>query len=182
MPEVESRTQDSRPRPGTQKKSEAKAKDSPCEDRPSWGQGQECSRPRPRTKDTGANVLQKKSSIFFQALSKKNILQNNFFRRSPKQQVFKIIFQAIYKIFTIQKVLLSSSRGQGNFRGLEASRLSPRTWPSRPRTSRYVPKDVLKDSTSGKCFHSENNACDSFGNLLAVKPRRLRLARSWARK
>ena len=33
------------------KKSEAKGKGSPSEDRPSRGQGQECS--RPRTKDTG---------------------------------------------------------------------------------------------------------------------------------
>ena len=40
------------------KKSEAKAKDSTSEDRPSRGQGQECS--RPRTRDTGAGVLQKK--------------------------------------------------------------------------------------------------------------------------
>ena len=56
--EVESRTQGSRPR--TQKKSEAKAKDSLSEDRPSRGQGQECSRPRPRTKDTATSVFQKK--------------------------------------------------------------------------------------------------------------------------
>ena len=46
--------------------------------------------------------------------------------------------------------MLSSSRGQGNFRGLEASR--PRTRPlrPRPRTSKCVleAKDVLKDSTS----------------------------------
>ena len=42
------------------KKSETKAKDSLFEDRPSRGQGQECSRPRPRTKDTAASVLQKK--------------------------------------------------------------------------------------------------------------------------
>ena len=56
--EVESRTQGSRPRPRTQKKSEAKAKDSLSEDRTSRGQGQECS--RPRTKDTAASVLQKK--------------------------------------------------------------------------------------------------------------------------
>ena len=46
-PEVESRTQGSRPRPRTQKKSEAKTKD-----RHSRGQGQECSRPR-----TQAQVL-----------------------------------------------------------------------------------------------------------------------------
>ena len=32
------------------------------------------------------------------------------------------------KISTVQKILLSSSRRQGNFRGLEASRPRPRTW------------------------------------------------------
>ena len=49
------------------KKSEAKAKDSLSEDRHSRGQGQECSRPRPRTKDTAASVFHKKrsSKIFF---------------------------------------------------------------------------------------------------------------------
>ena len=60
------------------------------------------------------------------------------------------------KISTVQKIVLSSSRGQGNFRGLEASRPRPRTWPSRPRprTSKCVledvleAKDVLEDSTS----------------------------------
>ena len=57
---MESRTQGLRPRPRTQKKSEANAKDSLSEDKPSRGQGQECSRPRPRTKDTVASVLQKK--------------------------------------------------------------------------------------------------------------------------
>ena len=50
--------------------------------------------------------------------------------------------------------MLSSSRRQGNFRGLEASRPKPRTCPSRPRTrprtSKCVleAKDVLEDSTS----------------------------------
>ena len=53
------------------KKSEAKAKDSLSEDRTSRGQGQQCLRPRPRTKDTGASVLPKKKvfKIFFQAIS-----------------------------------------------------------------------------------------------------------------
>ena len=41
------------------KKSEAKAKDSLSEDITFRDQGQKCSRPRPRTKDTGASVLQK---------------------------------------------------------------------------------------------------------------------------
>ena len=50
------------------------------------------------------------------------------------------------KISTVQKIVLSSSRGQGNFRGLEASR-------PRPRTSKCVleAKDVLEDSTSVRC-------------------------------
>ena len=64
LAEVESRTEGSRPRPRTQKKSEAK--DSLSENRPSRGQGQECSRPWPRTKDTATSVLQKRrSSNFF---------------------------------------------------------------------------------------------------------------------
>ena len=40
------------------------------------------------------------------------------------------------EISTVQKIVLSSSRGQGNFRGLEASR-------PRPRTSKCVLEDVL---------------------------------------
>ena len=51
------------------------------------------------------------------------------------------------EISTVQKIVLFSSRGQGNFGGLEASR-------PRPRTSKCVledvleAKDVLEDSTS----------------------------------
>ena len=141
VPEVESKTQGSRPR--TQKKSEAKAKDSPSQDRYSRGQVQECSRPRPRTKDTSASTLQKKSS-------------QNFFRRSPQKNVFQKFFQALHKILTIQKLVLSSSRGQANFRGLEAKDLT------------FEAKDVLKESTSGMYSSSDffkvqeqnqNNAC-----------------------
>ena len=42
----------------------------------------------------------------------------------------KKIFLVIYTLLTIQKIVLSSSRGQGNFRELEASR--PRTSPRNP--------------------------------------------------
>ena len=52
----------------TQKKSEAK--ESPTEDRPSRGQGQECS----EAKDTSASALQKK----------KEKVSTNFFMRCPK--------------------------------------------------------------------------------------------------
>ena len=100
LPEVKSRTQGSRPRPRAQNKSEAK--DSLSEDRHSQGQGQECSRPRPRTKDTSAKI--------FQAISKKKKRSSQkFFKRSPQKNVFQKIFQALHKILTIQKILLSSS-------------------------------------------------------------------------
>ena len=118
---MESRTQGSRPRPRprTQKKSEAK--DSLSEDRHFRGQGQECSRPRPRTKDTSASALQKKKK-------KEKRSSQKFFKRSPQKNVFQKIFQALHKILTIiQKIVLYSSRGQANFRGLEASRPRPRT-------------------------------------------------------
>ena len=124
---MESRTQGSRPRPRTQKKSEAKAKDSLSEDRHSRGQGQECS--RPRTKNTSASALQKK---------KKKRSSQKFFKQSPQKNVFQKIFQALHKILTIQKILLSSSRGQANFRGFEASRPRPT-----PRTSKCVLRTPL---------------------------------------
>ena len=141
--EVELRTQGSRPRPRprTQKKSEAKAKakDSLSEDRHSRGQGQECSRPRPRTKDTKRKCSpKKKKKVFHKNFSgdlqkkkkkkkKKKRSSQKFFKRSPLKNVFQKIFQPLHKILTFQKIVLSSSRGQANFRGLEASRPRPRT-------------------------------------------------------
>ena len=137
------------------KKSEATVKDSLFKDRTSRGQGQECS--RPRTKGTGASVLKRSSRISLGDL-KKQTSSKIFFRRSPKEEYekglrkFSTKFLAFsYKILTVQKKVLSSSRGQGNFRGIEA--LRPRTWPSKPRTSKCVlkAKDVLEDGTSGGC-------------------------------
>ena len=89
FPEVESRTQGSRPR--TQKKSEAKAKDSLSEDRHSRGQGQECSRPRPRTKDTSASALQKKKGLHKNVSGDlhKKTFSKKFFKRSTKFLQFK---------------------------------------------------------------------------------------------
>ena len=146
---MESRTQGSRPRPSTQKKSEAKAKDSLSEDRHTdtleakdrnaRGQGQ-----GPRTQSASALQKKKVFTKIFQAISKKKKRSSQkFFKRSPLKNVFQKIFQALHKILTFQKIVLSSSRGQANFRGLEASR-------PRPRTSKSVleAKDVLEDSTS----------------------------------
>ena len=58
---------------------------------------------------------------------KKKRSSQKFFLRSPQKNVFQKIFQALNKILAIQKIVLSSSRRQANFRGLEASRPRPRT-------------------------------------------------------
>ena len=116
------------------------------------GQGQghkKNPRPRPRTAFPRTDTLEAKAKDQghkAQVLSKKKKKRSSqkSFERSPLKNVFQKIFQALHKILTFQKIVLSSSRGQANFRGLEASRPRPSTWPSRPRTS----KCVLEDSTS----------------------------------
>ena len=148
MIEVESWTQGSR----TQKISEVKAKD-----RTSRDQGQE-----PRAH---AQVFSQKKGLqnFFSGDLKNEKVFKKVFQA---KKVFKFFFSGDLhlrktrkdfrkfsarflafsnKISTVQKIVLSSSRGQGNFRGLEASR-------PRPRTSKCVleAKDVIKDSTSAK--------------------------------
>ena len=65
---------------------------------------------------------------------------------TPRLQVRKT--KKVFEILSVQKLVLSVSRGPGNFRVLEASR-------PRPRTSKSVLEDVLEakdvreDSTSG---------------------------------
>ena len=56
---------------------------------------------------------------FSSDLQKKKKVFTNIFKRSPQKNVFQKIFQALHKILTIQKIVLSSSRRH------EASR--PRT-------------------------------------------------------
>ena len=138
---------------------EAKAKDT----KKFLGQGQGQTLSRPRTKDTDASVLKKRfSKTFFSNLKKKvfkkifqakkvfkNFFSGDFHMRKTKKGLRKFSerFLALSnQISTIQKIVRSSSRGQGNFRGLEASRPRPR-----PRTSKYVleAKDILEDSTPG---------------------------------
>ena len=100
--------------------------------------GQTLSRPRTgileaKAKDQGHKRKcspNKKKKVFtkiFQAISKKKKkkkrkigLHKNFSSDGHKKNVFQEIFQALHKILTIQKIVLSSSRGQANFRGLEA--------------------------------------------------------------
>ena len=46
---------------------------------------------------------------------KKKRSSQKFFRRSPQKNVFQKIFLALHTILTIQKIVLSSSRGQHYF-------------------------------------------------------------------
>ena len=105
------------------------------------GQGRKkISRPRPRTdpleakaKNTNASVLQKKKYP-------QNFFLGDLYLKKPKKrslQIFHKVSGVFQRNFSGSKIVLSSSRGQGNFRGLDASK-------SRPRTS----KCVLEDSTS----------------------------------
>ena len=58
-----------------------------------------------------------------QVLSKRKKSSENIFKQSPEKDVFQKIFQVLYKLLTTLKIVLSSSRGQANFRGLEAKDL-----------------------------------------------------------
>ena len=111
----------------TKKKSEDKAKNTKKIRGQAQGpgqsfRGQTLSRPRTgmfEAKDTSASVLQKQKT--------KKGLQNFFSCDLQKKKVFKNLFQAICKILTIQKIVLSSCRGQCNFRGFETSRPRPKS-------------------------------------------------------
>ena len=113
---MESRTQGSRPRAKDAKKFRG---------------------PRPRTKDIDASVLRKKKGlqkILKGGHQKKGLkkffsgekgLKIFFFRRSPREGKQKKIFanfprgfsRFFNKILTVQDIVLSSTRGQGNFQG-----------------------------------------------------------------
>ena len=99
-----------------------------AKNRNAQGQGQ-----RPGTQRE--SDLQKKSSKFFFRCSGKKKFFKKLLGDLQNKSVFKNFFQAIYKILTVRKILLSSSRGQGNFRGLEASR---------PRSSLRTPPLTLR--------------------------------------
>ena len=71
--------------------------------------------------------------------SPKKRSSEKIFKRYPEKTFFQKIFQALHKFLTTLKIVLSSGRGQANFRGLEASR-------PRPRTSNCV----LEDSTNAE--------------------------------
>ena len=123
------------------------------------GQGQghkKISRPRTdplEAKDQGprtqTQVFSKKKGLqnFFSGeKGLQKIFSGDLYLRKPKKrslQIFRKVSGVFQRNFNGSKIVLSSSRGQANFRGLEASR-------PRPRTSKCVlkSKDILKNSTS----------------------------------
>ena len=112
---MESRTQGSRPRPKTQKKIRGQGQ--------GQGQpfrGQTLSRPRTGMLEAKAKDQGHKAKCSPKKKKKKKRSSQKFFKRSPLKNVFQKIFQALHKLLTFQKIVLSSSRGQANFRGLEA--------------------------------------------------------------
>ena len=152
---MESRTQGSRPRPGTPKNFEAK-------NRPSRGQGQgPLDRRKCSPKRTQTQVFSKKKKKVFKNFS------GSLYLKKPKKkslQIFCKVSSVFQQNFSGSKIVLSSSRGQGKFRGLEASK-------PKPRTSKSVledvleAKDILDDSTSAKSVFSfipYNTIMDSF--------------------
>ena len=72
-------------------------------------------------------MLEAKDQGHKRKCSPKKRSSQKFFKRSPQKNVFQKIFQALHKILTIKKILLSSSRGQANFRGQGLQNLSSRT-------------------------------------------------------
>ena len=72
--------------------------------------------------------------------SPKKKVFTKFFRRSPEKNIFQNFFPALHKILTIQKIVLSLSRGQANVRGLEAKakdfKMCPRRRPRGQRRPR----------------------------------------------
>ena len=132
LPEVESRTQGSGTR--IQKNFEAKAMD-----RPSRGQGQ-----GPRTQTQVFSKQKKGLQKFFLG----RFLLEETKKRSL--QIFRKVSGVFQQNFNGSKIVLSSSRGQANFPGLEA-------WRPRPRTSKCVLKGVLEDSTFVICNNRLHN-------------------------
>ena len=94
----------------------SKAENSPSENRPSRGQGQsrKCSPKEKGLQNFDQTISTNKRSIF-QAISRRGI-------QKESSQIFREVFGVFQQNFEGSKTVLSSSRGQGNFRGLEASR------------------------------------------------------------
>ena len=91
------------------------------------GHKRKCSPKKKGLQKNFSGNLRRKKKVFRRSPKKKKGLHKNFSGDLHKKNVYQKNFQALRKISTIQKIVLSLSRGQANFRGLEASRPKPRT-------------------------------------------------------
>ena len=137
--EVESRTQDSRPRLKT-----APSKTYGTLPRPRTGM-LEAKKKGHRRKCSPKKGLQN----FFQAkksLKKFHQAISNWGKQKRSSQIFRKVSGVFQQNFNGSKIGLSSRRGQANFWGLETSRPRPRIWPlrGRPRASKCVLEDVIE--------------------------------------
>ena len=89
-----------------------------------------------------------KKNKIFQIFFRRKRSSKIFFRRSLLEetkkrslQIFRKVSGVFQRNFNDSKIVLSSSRGQGNFRGFEASR-------PRPRTSKCVLEDSISANRS----------------------------------
>ena len=114
-----------------------------AKDRNARGQG-------PRTQPQVFSKKKKGLKKFFQAISKKKVFFKKFFQVfSSKKRLLKFFFRRSTKFQQFKKVL-SSSRGQANFRGLDLRRQGQglQNVSSRPRTSsRTLP--LVNDYSNG---------------------------------
>ena len=120
--------------------SEAKAKHSPSEDRPSRGKGQQCS--RPRIKDTGASVLQKKRS------------SKIFFRRPQKNKKKE---KGLQKYFSGKLQNFNYSKNSAVLEPRTGQFLRNRVFEAKSKDFKMCPKDVLEAKVVVEDGTSVNN-------------------------
>ena len=113
--EVESRTQDSRPRPKTQKNFEAKAKDRPSRRQGPRTQTQVFSKKKGFQQIFSVDLKKKVLKTIFRA---KKILKTIFFRRSPPEKNKKKssqIFREVFGVFQQKYSIFSTKIFNKNF-------------------------------------------------------------------
>ena len=117
------------------------------------GHRRKCSQKKKRSSKFFFRRSQKQVfKIFFQAKKVfKKFLSGDLYLRKPKKrslQIFRKVSGVFQRNFNGSRIVLSSSRGQGNFRGLEASR---------PRTSKCVFEDSTSDENNCFCVLTPSN-------------------------
>ena len=155
---MESRTQGSKPMPRLRTQNLSRPRTDPLEAK-AKDQGH-----RRKYSPKKKEGLEKSFSSDLKTRSSKNFFRQkrsskNFYRRFPLEDTkkglrkFSAKFLALSnKILMVQKIVLFSSREQGNFRGLETSRPTPKT-STCVLENVLEAKDVLEDSTTVSYIH-----------------------------